>query len=131
MKPHSVQSELMSVIVRVRADSPLQRRPAVRDGVALQHAGQILELVAGLADSYRVEKQHPRPGRAPSPQLECSASRSEVPVDRCRAHPPNLIDCLRGRERVVEIPGLQEQRKPPGSVATKYFRHGNPISFHT
>jgi hypothetical protein len=32
----------------------------VRDGVALQHAGDILELVAGLADGDRVAKQQPR-----------------------------------------------------------------------
>ncbi|CAB4972402.1 unannotated protein [freshwater metagenome] len=85
----------------------------MRDGVALQHSGDILELVAGLADGDRVAKQQPRSGRAPALQIECSASRSEVPVDRCRAHPPNLMNRLRGRERVVEIPGLQEQRKPP------------------
>ena len=111
MEPHSVQPVLMSVSSHLvhregTSELALQRRPAVRDGVALQHSGDILKLVAGLADSDRVAKQQPRPGRAPTPQRECSASRSEVP-DR------------------------QKQRKPPRKHHHEVLPARGPISFHT
>ena len=136
MEPHSVQPVLMSVSSHLvhregTSELALQRRPAVRDGVALQHAGDILELVAGLADSDRVAKQQTRPGRAPTPQRKCSASRLEVPGDRCRARSPNFINRLRGRERVVEVPDRQKQRKPPRKHHHEVLPARGPISFHT
>ena len=64
------------------------------------------------ADGNRVAKQQPRLSRTSALQLKGSTDERQLPVDRCRAHPPELVDRLRGSEGPVEIPGRQEQRKP-------------------
>jgi hypothetical protein len=131
MEPHSVRPELMSVIVRVRANSPLQRRPAVRDGAALQHSGDILELVAGLADGDRVAKQQPRP--VALLPFNSNAARAGA---RYRSTVAALIRRTSSIASGVangwsRSPASRSSGSHWGSITTKYFPHGIAISFHT
>ena len=130
MEPHSVQPELMSVIVRVRANSPSSVGPQC---ATVSHSSiPGTSSSSSLALRMVIELQSSSPGRVALLPFNSNAARAGA---RYRSTVAALIRRTSSVASAVangwsRSPASRSSGSHPGSITTKYFPHGNPISFH-
>lgn len=104
-----------SVRLRVRANSPFEGRPAVRDGVAFEKPRSCLDLVGCLADRDRRPLQRGSLGGRFPLDLVAGPGRTQVAVDRRATHRQQLgthraaVAVLAGHQFVVAFQCIQLQ----------------------